>query len=958
MHRRLFLISRTPVALAAASLAASRRSVGTNNAADDDDGDVSWDMGDAEPTQQPPPPPPQPAVAAAAAPSAPIADTLPGAPKVVARRRTVTAASAGGGDATEPSATPPRSTVDDDDVDPEWQRASPVELRQRVIGYLSTCRAPTFVSESTERQMMPMLIKRQRELPLHDLLDVIEERWPAPTAERHFAAVSDCVRARILEDVAAFDLFQATAAAAGRGWQKDEDPELAKAESETPPPMSALLLARCIVVMGLRGRRRRDLDLFKALGKSLATCINDIRDPHTLCYVLLAFQSSRIRPPDGFLALVGRRLPVLNKKFPMAPLPAYRALCFYDRSAYELMNPYRFLADRVMAHIKSELQREGGGGAFIEPRIVTPVGGVPRPSVRGGDDDDLDESDFAILRQMRHEDTQPAAAAAAAAASPQVEPKPTVLPTSAAAEEGDAKKATAAPTTAHKDPPAPREAEEAVLDRAMPAYAVDPLSMSPNATLEQQTIDAATEGSGATHPEHAKRLERMKIRQRFFRLTQLKPPQLTKLLLILGRKQAPRQQYLRPIATDVLVPCAPHFNPPSFSRLIASMRAFQSEEAPLINLVIDVMCERGPEHVVLGDVLDMLFLLSRPNVPLPSGTDKFFDLCRRTFEDGSRLRPGDMRNIASDLKLIWKLKFEDAHANTPAFKNLVAVLDGFARRMATFLELGLLEPSSADVFLEICKELGQPGAEPSDAAARLIEAKRAAFADGEEQYHELVPVNVREVFMALQFVNSQMTHRGFRPLGAAAMQQFKAMLDYMRADDLLEAVHLYDQAYPRALSVPVRRVVGAFIVDKLALEVEVLTAKRAPPPPPPAPQVVPLRQLDESSTVDGHRRVYVPYDVTSPKYSPLLFKPATLAKFANMVLATPLQRVQRSRATWEFLSLKARQFQSDELKGVVEERLAILQQEDEHAALEEMRNGMAALEGRVHVASFAARAYV
>jgi hypothetical protein len=212
--------------------------------------------------------------------------------------------------------------------------------------------------------------------------------------------------------------------------------------------------------------------------------------------------------------------------------------------------------------------------------------------------------------------------------------------------------------------------------------------------------------------------------------------------------------------------------------------------------------------------------------------------------------------------------------------------------------------------------------------------------------------------MSLQFVNSQMTHRGFRPLGALAMQQFKAMLDYMRADDLLEAVHLYDQAYPRALSVPVRRVVGAFIVDKLALEVEVLTAKRAPPPPPPAPQVVPLRQLDESSTVDGHRRVYVPYDVTSPKYSPLLFKPATLAKFANMVLATPLQRVQRSRATWEFLSLKARQFQSDELKGVVEERLAILQQEDDHAALEEMRNGMAALEGRVHVASFAARAYV
>jgi hypothetical protein len=894
--------------------------------------EISWDIDEG--------PPAAPAVASATAAGAPTATTTAAAAETAGKvlgssvRRRLLDTEAGGG-------APAASAFDED---PEYQRMPADELVSRALGYLSTGRAPSLLVPALEASIFPVLTRRVHELSITQILDVIETRWPAETIERHYEPFMEAAKARILREVKEYEDVKTAQALANRGWESVPDEIQAVAAATT---LTALQVARCIVVLGLRGRRRRDLELFKPLGNALALGVNDIRDPHTLCYVLIAFQASRIRPPDSFLALVGRRLPVLNKKYPMSPLPAYRALMVYDRHGYELMNPYRFLADRVMDHIKSELQREGGGGAFVEPRIVTPVGGSPRPSRSGDDDDDLDEADFAILRSLRHGgevEAAPARGTTQQAASregmsdqvPQGSALAAAVPHASAAErlvgglEAE-RHPVAAPQNAEEDSATigEREAEELILDRAMPNYAVRPeLATKPRDASDPSTPDPL--GIGKTTA--AMMAERRDVRQRFYKLTQLKPPQLTKMLSVLGRKAAPRQQYLRPLVGDVLVPSLAHFNPPSFSRLVGAMRAFQSEEGPLIDKVIETMCERGPEHVVLGDILDMLFLLSRPTVPLTPKAADFFDLCRRAFEDGSRLRPKDMRCITADLKLIWKLKLtEDEHADSPAFRSLLAVVDGFARRMASFLELGLVEPLSADGFLEMCQEL-KPGAEPSDSVARLIDARRVALADGEEAYNDLVQVNVRDIFLRLQTVNSIVTHRGFRPVNAITMQQFKAMLDFMRADDILEAVHLYQQAYPGALSLPVRRVVGAFVVDKLALEVQVLTGQRPAPPPPPAPEMVPLSSLDDAnSSVDGHRRIYQPYDVTSPKYSPLLFTPASLAKFANLVLAL---------ATWSFLGLKAKQFSSPELTAVVQERLSTLDKAREALALDEMRTGL------------------
>lgn len=870
--------------------------------------DVSWEIDDDEPTA--------PAAATAAAvvtgtapPAAAAAATV-----VAARRRSPT-----GGD---------------EDIDPEWQRCTPQELVRRTMLYLSTCRAPTLIDEASEAAMFPTLVSRAHEVSVSELLDIIEVRWPEDTRERHFEAFSEAVRTRILGEVAAFEAAHQAKQGAARGWlSEDADPAFADPAAGVTAPaelnMSALLIARCIVVVGLRGRRRRDLDLFRALGHALSLVVNDIRDPHTLCYVLIAFQSSRIRPPDAFLGMVGRRLPVLNKTFPMAPLPAYRALCFYDRSGYEMMNPYRFLADRIMAGIKSELQREGGGDGFIEPRVVTPMGGRPR-SREGADEesDDLDDADFAILSSLRG-DTEPGPVFETSrppAPAPTPQPSPAAVPTDAAPVAAGSSEQQESREGEQK------RGEEAILDAAVPAYA-SAGTVPPN----PQDIAAAFERETPPDSTLAKIAEKRQARARFLRVVQLKPPQLTKMLKILGSRQAPRQQYLRPIATELLVPSVEHFNPPSFSRLISSMKAFQSEEAGLIEKIISVMCERGPTQVPLSDVLDMLHLLSRPTTPL-ANADKFFVFCREVFADGTRLRPRDMLGIVGDLLLIRKLKFDEEHGgDTEAYRSLVAVVDAFAERMASFLDLGLVEPPYADGLLDMCAQLRPDATEPTPAVGRLLDAKQAALRDGDDAYHELVAVSVRECFLRIQSMNATMTHRGYQPLSAKVMQEFKALLDYMRADTVLEAVHLYEQAYPGALSVPVKRVVGMFIVDKLALEVKVLTGKVQAPPPPPEPEVVPLSPELTDKGFAGNNRVYKPYDVTSPTYSPLLFKPTTLAKFANIVIATPLKRVSGSQATWEFLGLKARQFQSEELTGVVQERLEHIAAKQRALELAEMR---------------------
>eukprot|EP00658_Telonema_sp_P-2_P030486 TRINITY_DN23004_c0_g1_i4.p1 TRINITY_DN23004_c0_g1~~TRINITY_DN23004_c0_g1_i4.p1 ORF type:complete len:121 (-),score=37.66 TRINITY_DN23004_c0_g1_i4:163-525(-) len=62
--------------------------------------------------------------------------------------------------------------------------------------------------------------------------------------------------------------------------------------------------------------------------------------------------------PNSFLALMGRRFPVLNKRIQLRSLPAYRVFSNLYRMGHDQMNPFRFLADRMYDVIFDNLKKE------------------------------------------------------------------------------------------------------------------------------------------------------------------------------------------------------------------------------------------------------------------------------------------------------------------------------------------------------------------------------------------------------------------------------------------------------------------------------------------------------------------------------------------------------------------------------------------------------------------------
>ena len=200
------------------------------------------------------------------------------------------------------------------------------QLVEAVCAYLRATENVKLVNEDDERQLFPVLILRLEEIPIQLLLAVVASPWTRSTLVRYGTSFKDLVRDHIAS----------------------------KAAELTPEE-----ILDAIVVMGLSaGRRKRDLEFFQMLGSLFAHNINHYRDPHDLVKVLTAFNRAKIIPPDSFLAMIGRRFPILNKKMPMQPLPAFRAFVNLKRMGHEQLNPFRFLADRIMESIQENVKRE------------------------------------------------------------------------------------------------------------------------------------------------------------------------------------------------------------------------------------------------------------------------------------------------------------------------------------------------------------------------------------------------------------------------------------------------------------------------------------------------------------------------------------------------------------------------------------------------------------------------
>ena len=654
-------------------------------------------------------------------------------------------------------------------IDPYYAALPMEELVEAVVSYLRSCDNPKLVDAEEEGQLFPALLSRIDDCPIPLLLSVVEGEWRASTMDRYGTVFKDLVRDRVLQDAEELD------------------------------PMT---VQRAIVVMGISaGRRKRDLDFFKTLGKLFVSHINSYKDPNDLVRVMTAFNRAKIVPPNSFLALMGRRFPVLNKRHPLRALPAYRVFSNLYRMGHDQMNPFRYLADRMFETIMANLKKE-------KIRIKK----LERAQRSGSE-----EAVEAVRRDIE-------------------------------ADRVDSMRKLAAETK-----------EEEYQKSALEQIAED-------------------QWGGAEHGAEA-------VRRRFLELSEVRPIHLTKMLIVLARFGAPHQQYFRPLLAPLIIPSVPHFPPPSLSRIIRAIRLFKTTDESIYRAVMEHLVALGPKKVVMSDVLEMLRALAHADAPVPSNTEAFMQLCYSIFTDEDRLRARDMCVVASDLLLFSKK--EDV--TIPALDTMMRLIEVFARRMVFLMEIGVLSLTHAEILEDIARQLKIE--DTNGAIAAMKEKRREVNRDGDDEYYMMIDIDVRETFFKIQLVDNFNTYGPWRPVPGLLQVDFKQALTNVRVDSVVEAAHLYEQAYPRQLRVTVKRLLSKAILMKMSEEGE---------------------DVIENGEI-----------IVRPN-APIGFSASNVRKFANMLRVTPLRRVRRSPLTWRFLLEKAKAVGDDEVIALCEQSLAFL----------------------------------
>ncbi|KAF8293814.1 hypothetical protein TcYC6_0107030 [Trypanosoma cruzi] len=705
-----------------------------------------------------------------------------------------------------------------------------VELVEMLVLYLRATENPRLVSAEEEHVLFPVVMERLNELHLGQMLDIVECHWARSTLVRYGITFKDMVRDRIamLASVAGKDAAQKPkrASRVDKGFGEDDDvtndvdddvdddadagevyahevkaPTLDPILLQARDEMNAEGVLRCIIVMGMSaGRRKRDLQFFQAMGMFLVHHVNHYKDPHDLVRVLTAFARAKIVPPKGFLALLGRRFAVLNKRKPLGALPSYRAFVNLYKMGHDQMNNFRFLANCIYesmdANVKSEKKRQR------------------------------------LLELQKKSGTTDAASA-------------------------DATKTTAQSESAESNE------DGSKMERMMMTGDLDP-----------------------------QLLQFIKARERFKRLTELKPSMFTKLLLVLARFGAPHQQYLRPTIVPLILPTLRCFPPPSFSRLLRALYLFRTTDLELIEPIIDYLADDlGVQSVIPEDVLEMIRIVSPAEAPVPRNLSKILLLCESVYAgvDAAPVRlilPTDMCSVAAALLRIQMKEDVPLDALDP----LTRLMEVFADRLYSLLQLHVVSLTHVDIFADLCRQQQHPDA--SGKIARLIqERRRLSSTEGDDDYYSRLDIDVRETFHKIMVVNDFKTYGQYRPTPGVLQVDFKQALTEVSAFDVLEATHLFAQAFPNTLRPTVVRHLSRSIIAKLGDSGEEV--------------------ITEDNTM-----------VLRPPRELLLTK-EDLVKFVELVQATPLKRVKESPVVWRFIEEKARRLRMSELLKTVEQQAVV-----------------------------------
>lgn len=704
-----------------------------------------------------------------------------------------------------------------DDADPSAVAMARERLRQRhevlyqcpaedlvesVGRYLRTTTNPKLVSAEEEYGLFPVLMDRLHELHVSQMLDIVDSHWARSTLVRYGTTVKDLIRDRIvlIATTAADQLNREPHVGASHGFSLtksgrrgsneggdnngEDGPEEEEGEEDcvyvhekeaveqlrrcdavlanAAAEMTAETALRCVVVMGCSGgRRKRDLAFFQVMGSYVAYFINAYKDPHDLTRVLTAFGRAKIVPPPSFLALICRRLPVLNKRTPLEPLACYRAMVNLARMQHDQMSAYRFLADCMLASMEEKLAAERARRrAMAEvPQHSEKDHQVSQSVSTVAETDEASLASFVLAPPLRVGDAVPGALLVQATKSVQA-----------------------------------REWLRHVT------------GLKP--TMFTRWL-AVLGQFGAPHQQYLRPLVQPVIVPM---LPFLPPPSFSRLLraaLLFGTTDA---ELLDPIVSYMCHQLAPQ------GRLVCGdvlllLQLLGREDTPvpanwaeLVEVCVTAFTGHREQPTQIGK-----------NEEVKEGIGEGGD--RRRAGTTFLVRPGDMVGVAQRLTRIQQKPSVPLESLAP----LVTLMDHFAGRFSALLEVGVASLVQVDAFLEACARQLHP--DTSGSVARLEAQRRRLEEEvGEEGYYALVDVDVRNTFVSIATVNGTNTYGSYRPLPGPLQVDFREALTRVSAFDLLEAIDLYERVCPGALRATPKRFLTRSVLNKLGRQGEEVVA--------------------------------------------------------------------------------------------------------------------------------------
>ena len=471
----------------------------------------------------------------------------------------------------------------EDIIDPCLQKLPINELVSLLEMYLHTTKCGSFVSAYEEAKLFGTLYHRIDEVEIAPLLLLSDLVWNPTIYARYSKRHNEILKNRLLQE---------------------------------GPHLTGEQVCNAIITLGMSSSFHKDLEIFQALGNWLVQSINTIKDTSLLVNVLSAFNKAAILPPETFVGVIGRRFPVLNKHQALLPSEAYNAFSNIFKMQYPMMNPYRFLADIL---IRNVLASSNSTKKFAEEMYaISKTSQAPNESSRS---DSVNVTSETVGKVTISSDD-----------GTLVDISDNIVVEDDIPEPAD-------PERSQRDKPCIDEYGQ-VTWPIIPVYKSQSLlEKERNKRTEQERISLenlkdktskieyldksfsqlsnnTANTSKSNYLKYKSIRKRNRVREQFIEITQVKPSQFIKMLFVLSRLGAPRQQYLRPFTTHLLMPMIPYFTPPTFSKLICTLRNFGCDDKEFLAAMLNRLVLLGPEQVSIFDLIESLRMISKESVPL------------------------------------------------------------------------------------------------------------------------------------------------------------------------------------------------------------------------------------------------------------------------------------------------------------------------------------------------------